>query len=219
MAEVGAEIDLEITENDGRPDGVSDEGNSSGLEPETTEDDSRNRDLQLEEVQTGTDVIPRERAVFEDTDDAVEATASSHVILADDTDSVRRVAKMFSEMLFSGASIEEFDDGQGAIGKIVELMSDFRAEIEMVISDQMMINVHGTDVYNYLRNVLGLHDVPFLLVSGGMPDHMMDAVEELMKKDPLFKLLPKPYNLGQFKKVVGHLMETRARVRAETTEN
>jgi PAS domain S-box-containing protein len=122
-------------------------------------------------------------------------TGNETILLVEDEEALRRSGKRVLERF--GYTVVLAADGE-------EGLREFRSNregIDLVISDMVMPNLGGAELYRALRDEGEM--VPFLMVSGYTGDESMDR--KLL--DPGVMILPKPWDISDLLKQVRGLLD------------
>lgn len=104
-----------------------------------------------------------------------------HILIVDDSSSARM--KVISSLESLHTEILEADDGITALS-ILEREKD---TIDLVISDLVMKELHGDDLCLAIRNVLGLQDLPVIILSSKSDKESVLSLFHAGANDYLFK--------------------------------
>ena len=108
------------------------------------------------------------------------------ILVAEDEESIRRLAKRILEGL--GYRVFEAENGQQALERI----RDQRARIDLVVTDIGMPQISGPEIYRTVRDA-GMQ-MPFLFMSA----YMTKDLRESDRLDPTLPVLHKPFTLTEF---------------------
>ena len=163
-------------------------------------------------------IVPTEIVGDGESAGSVEQVApGDHILIVDDDgQSMLNSLKRVLRKPFPDAKLDTAEDGLEAITTVRLLVDDLRSRLLLVVSDTMMPRMTGIDLYEELRKIPGLEYLPFILLSGGMPN---EAVKQRFEQiaasgDPFFRFLDKPFDPTELQRVAKELVELRAQRRA-----
>jgi len=133
---------------------------------------------------------PRRRA-------AMESATEETILLVEDDDSVRDV--IARALRSSGFGVLEARDGDDALNAA----AGHAAPIHLVISDVVMPNMDGRELYDRLRS--WYPNIRFLFMSG----YASGAIGTRELRGPVTEFLPKPFTVDSLDAVVRSLLERR----------
>ncbi len=119
---------------------------------------------------------------------------SGTVLIAEDEDSIRHMARNFLEMF--GFTVLEASNGKEAL----EIYQKNAAEITLVLTDMGMPVMDGYELFHKLKNLDP--ELP-IIVSSGYGDA---EVSERIGSDNIAGIISKPYNPGQLREVLKSLV-------------
>lgn len=122
----------------------------------------------------------------------------NHVIVADDDLDSRMAVEMIIEDVLPDAEVIALENGEAAAAKVVEILNDAQNRVILILSDGRMggPGQNGTDLYRAVREIPGLQDTPFVMISGGVDKADEAFVKGILKTDSSFKFLKKPVGNG-----------------------
>jgi len=134
------------------------------------------------------------------------------IVVADDEQSLRNVVGRVLARSFPGLPVSLGENGVEGLAAIDEILGDLRKRLLVVISDQMMPEMRGEELYRVLRSRPGGKNVPFIMMSGWMPDDLLPEIESIKKGDPLFRFLDKPFTPQALKACIDELLALRREI-------
>jgi|GEM_PF-5527631 len=133
------------------------------------------------------------------------------VVVVDDESIVRRLMQRGLPKAAPDLTIlSTAENGAEGLVEIDKILSDLHSRLVCVVSDQMMPVMNGVELYEALRGRDGGKDVPFLMMSGWMPEDLQAKVEAIKKVDPLFRFIDKPFVLADVANTIQELIRIRA---------
>jgi CheY-like chemotaxis protein len=122
----------------------------------------------------------------------VQTPLKQHIIIVDDDPSILSAVRRSLSTKFSGITIDTADGVEAALSIVDSLREATNAQLLAVISDVMMPDQTGADLYHALRKIL--KKLPIVLHSGGgMPEEIEAVIEEIRGgKDPFARFIEKP---------------------------
>lgn len=128
----------------------------------------------------------------------------SHVLVVDDMPSTRTLLRdMLLNLGFQNVSTAR--NGQDALQKINE------QEVDLVLSDQLMDGMSGTELLEVLRNSPQRSDIPFIMVSSVRDAPVIDSALNLGVDDYLVK----PVSVGLLQRRIEGVFRRRRALMAE----
>jgi CheY-like chemotaxis protein len=146
----------------------------------------------------------RDRAIFSDKGDIPamypqKNHLDSRVLIVDDMASTRGLIKdMLRELGFTNVSMAR--NGREALQKVQDENAD------LVISDQLMDDMTGTELLEALRNDPKLADIPFIMVSAVRDAPAIDSALDLGVDD----YIAKPISMGLLQRKISDVFRRRS---------
>lgn len=145
-----------------------------------------------------------------------------HILVVDD-DEDAALLRAFVRILrgpFPGVGFDTAKNGQEALTAALALRDNLHKRLLLVVSDTMMPEMTGVELYDALRKIPGFEDLPFILLSGGMFDSTVERrFREIQTSgDEFFDFIEKPANPSKLVSVAKRLVALRAQRRAAAAE-
>jgi two-component system chemotaxis response regulator CheY len=131
-----------------------------------------------------------------------EKTAKSqHVLVVDDVSATRALLRdMLMSLGFENVSTAR--NGSDALQKVHE------QEVDLILSDQIMDGMSGTEFLERLRRIPGLAETPFIMVSSVRDAPIIDTALTLGVDDYLVK----PISMGLLQRKIEDVFRRRASI-------
>ncbi|MFA7685966.1 MAG: response regulator [Candidatus Gracilibacteria bacterium] len=147
----------------------------------------------------------------EDAGNAETSSPEDHMLMVDDEAAILRILPRTVKRDFPGVKIDTALNGREGLEKAQALSDDLHSRLIAVVSDMIMPEMTGIELYRKLREIPGFEDLPVVWVSGYTGKDFPEVQEALDGRDPFLRYLQKPFE-GQ--KLIQHLQELIA-LRAE----
>ena len=122
---------------------------------------------------------------------------SGTILLTEDEQDVREIAREFLES--GGYKVIEAKNGREA----VELASQYRENIDLLVTDMVMPGITGQELAAKLQRE---HPGLAVVFMSGYSEH---AATEMANADPSVRLMTKPFNRSTILRAVGEILQTR----------